>query len=204
MEKDKRFTNIQEETIYGFSQIESEEETNKKISNFFSELVERRRDDPLEGGLQAGVVIFPDKCAMKICENDGLASHTNAFINLVKYLNGDHKYISTIGSGYFGLYLKEHSQLLENGIEVRILDGKQELMLAITSNSEIKSQYQFEVLSRLLLFCKTLKDNKTYDSVRIGLYTPVDEVDFNDLSDEHYENMLNIINNSKYKHNSSK
>ena len=196
MEEDKRFTSVQEEAIYAFKEMESEEEINRKMYAFFSQLVERRRDDPIEGGLQAGIVIFPDKCAMKICENNGSGSHLNAFINLVKYLNNDNRYISLAGTGYFAISAAERKQLTENGVEVRILDGQNELMLAITSEALEKSQYQFEMLNKLLSLCKELKDSKIYDSIKIGLHTPVDEIDFDDLYDEHYENIMRAINSS--------
>ena len=66
MNGDNKFTDIQEETIYVCSQEENEEEIDKKITSFF-----RRRDDSFECGLQACIVSFPDKSAMKVCEMDG-------------------------------------------------------------------------------------------------------------------------------------
>ena len=193
MSNDNKFTNSQEEKIYICSQIEAEEEIDRKISNFFSELISRRRDDPIEGGLQACIVSFPDKSAMKICEMDGSASHANAFINLVKHLNGNYRYISVAGTGNFSISQVERRQLIESGIEIRILDGKNELMLAITSRIKSLSQHQIEILNKILLFCKRLKDNKTYDSVRIGLSISGCEVDFEDLTDGHYNDVLNSI-----------
>lgn len=181
--------------IFSSNQSDNEEETDKKINNFISLLVKRKREDPFEGGLQACMVIFPDKFAMKICENDGSAPHVNSFINLVKYLNNDSKYISLIGTSYFGIYSKERRQLYENGIEVRILDGNETLMLAITSKTDINSSYQIEILGKILFFFKVLKDEKAYECVNVGLHTPSAKIDFNDLSEEHYKNVLNVLNN---------
>lgn len=191
---DDQFTNSQEETIYVCNQTENEEEIDSKIIDFFSELVNRRRDDPLEGGLQACMVIFPEKSAMKVCEMDGTAVHDNAFINLVKHMNGDFRYFSVACTSNFLISKMERRQLIESGISIRILDGKNELMLAITSKVESLSKHQIEMLNKTLFYCKMLKDNQTYDRVKIGLHIPGFEIDFEDLTDEHYNNILNGIN----------
>ena len=191
---DDKFTNSQEETIYVCNQTENEEEIDSKIIKFFSELVDRRRDDPIEGGLQAGIVIFPEKSAMKVCEMDGTAVHPNSFINLVKHMNGDFRYISVAGTKNFIISEKERRQLIESGIKIRILDGKNELMLSIKSNVEPLSKHQIEMLNKILFYCKMLKDNQTYDSVRIGLHIPEFDIVCEDLTDEDYNNILNGIN----------
>ena len=199
MKEDNKFTNIQEEKIYECSQMDGEEKIYEIISSFFAELIQRRRNDPFEGGLQACAVIFPNQCAMKICENDGNEPHANAFINLVKYLNKDDKYISLNGARYFSLSRMERKKLIESGIGIRILDGKDELMLAINSNVGLLSQNQINILNKFLLLCKRLKDKKIYNTIIIGIHIDDCEIDFEDLSNEHYENIINSINNSQSK-----
>lgn len=194
MNDDNKFIDFQEETIYTCNQIESDDEIDKKIANFFSILVNRRRNDPIEGGLQACTVIFPEKSAMKVCEMDGTAPHDNAFINLVKHMNGDYRYISLKGTEFPMICKVERRQLSESGIQIRILDGKNELMLAITSNLKSLSQYQTKMLNRVLLFCKMLKDNQTYARVIVGFHISEFEIEFEDLTSDHYNNILNSIN----------
>ena len=151
---DKSFTNIQEEHIYTHNEIEKVELLDEEINAFFKELDKRKRNDLYENGLQACIVIFPDKCAMKICEGDGMAPHMNVFINLVKYLNNDPNYISVFGTSFFINFAKENRQLNENGIQIRIIDSEQILMLAITSMIDINSQYQISVLNKIIDICK--------------------------------------------------
>ena len=194
MSDDNRFTDFQDETIYTCNQIESDEQIDKEMASFFSILVNRRRNDPIEGGLQACAVIFPEKSAMKVCEMDGTAPHANAFINLVKYMNGDHRYNSLEGTKYPIISKMEKRQLFESGIEIRFLDGKDELMLAITSNLKSLSQHQTEMLNKILLFCKMLKDNQTYARVRVGFCVSEFEIEFENLTSDHYNNILNSIN----------
>ncbi len=193
MENDQRYTINQEEMIYVCNQIDNEENIDKNIKEFFTELINRRRNDPVEGGLQACAVVFPDKSAMKICENDGTAPHANAFINLVKHLNGNRNYISVQGTSNFMISRNENKQLIESGIGIRFLDGADELMLAINSNINSLSSHQVDILRKLIVSCKTLKDNNTYKNVKIGCYIADCKIDFEDLNDEHFNNLLDGI-----------
>ncbi len=193
MSTDERYTDKLDETIYAFIETDNEEEINKKLTTFFKELVTRKRDDPFEGGIQAVIIILEDKCAMKVCERDGIGPHTNSAINLVKYLNNDHKYLSIIGTGLFKLSTKERNQIAREAVEARILDGKEELMFAINSKVEEKSEFQIEILNKIINLCKTLKDNNTYKKVEIGVHTPKDDIEFEDLTDKHYENIITSL-----------
>lgn len=193
--ENSKFTNIQEEKIYACYDIENNEKIDEKISLFFSELLERKRDIPFEGGLQAGIVLLSDCCAMKVCENDGIAPHLNTFVNLIKYLNNDDKYISLNGIGHFNLYRDELNQLNKDAIQIRILDGMNDLMLAIITRLSELTEYQTEILKKILLSCKTLKDNKKYDQVLVGFSNGTYKNEVEDLDDKHYESVLSTINN---------
>ena len=193
MNNDDKFTDVQVEKRYSFFQGENCEKLDSELSTFFSELVNWRRVDPFEGGLQAGAVIFPDKFAMKVCENDGFASHLDSFINLTKYLNNDYRYISSTGIRFHMIYANESRQIHDSGVTIRFLDGEDNLMLIITSKCEILSQFQSEVLNRLLFFCKTLKDKNVYSSVNVGFINRNDVVELDDLSNEQYRRILDSI-----------
>ena len=193
MSNESLFTDKQEEKFYVCSEKASDEENEKSLLSFFTELVDRRRDDPYEGGLQACAVILPDRSAMKICEDDGIAPHSHTFVNLIKHLNNDHKYFTLKGNSNFMLTNPERKQLIEKGVEVRILNGKSEINFIINSNLAVLSEYQVEMVSKLISACKVLKDNKTYDTVQVGFHNPVCEIDFEDLSNEHYSNLLDGI-----------
>lgn len=166
MENDVRFTNKLDEKIYVCLK-DNEEENEKNISAFFTELVNRKRYDALEGGLQACAVFFEDKGAMKICENDGRAPHMNSFINLIKHLNNDNNYLSLKGTGFFILSQQERKQLIESGIEIRILDGANKLMLTINSSIKDVSSFQIDAVNKVICACKTLKDSNIYNTVEI-------------------------------------
>ena len=151
----------------------------KELDAFFKELVARRRYDSEEDGIQACMVIFPDKFAAKIAENDGLSSHFVTSINLVEFLNKKNKYLSNSGAGYFQLSIEER-RILYEAIQLRIIDNPDELMIAITSSVDIKSTFQLKVLKNIVLQCKFLMDNNVYKNVAIGLNTPSIHIDFED------------------------
>ena len=58
------------EPIYIIDNKSDEEDINYVLSSFFEKLINRRRSDDTEFGLQAGGVIYPDRAGFKICERD--------------------------------------------------------------------------------------------------------------------------------------
>lgn len=191
---DKKYTDTQSEIIYAYNQIENEEQTNKKLSEFFSILVKRRINISFSEGLQAACVIFSDKCAMKVCEDDGQGPHLNALVNLTKYLNNDHKYITVDATGYFRLSQNERRQLTENGIEITIIDQVERIRFMITSHISVLSAYQVKMLNNILLCCKLFQDNKTYEQVELFIDAPSCSIHFEYLTNDHYEYIINEIN----------
>lgn len=177
-----KFTAIQEEKFYYVYLDMPKESINNTLTSFFMELVKRRKDDPFEGGLQASIVIMPNKATFKVCEDDGKAPHMQTMINSIKYMNNDYNFLTREGITYFSLYSKELSQLSEECIEIRVLDGEKELMLAIVSNRDIKSLFQVSLLEKIFAICTSLMENKIYTDIVIGLSTPTEKVDFEPLS----------------------
>ena len=192
--EDKRFTDTQLEKIYVFNQMDSEEDIDKNLMEFFKELVNRRRNDIHEGGLQACAIIMPEKSAMKVTEQDGTTPHGYTYLNLIKHLNGDHQYYTRAGAQNFVLSQKESREKNESGIEIRIVDSANKIMLAINSKIKTLSQHQIDMLNKILLNCKIIKDSNIYNIFEVGCFVAECKVDIADLTDEQYENIINGIN----------
>ena len=169
------------ENIYYANKSQDNIKIHNELEKFFSELISRKRYDSEEGGIQACMVLFPDKFAAKIAENDGLSSHFVTNINLVEYLNDKGKYLSNSGSGYFGLS-KEERRELYNSLQFRIIDNPDELTIAITSSVDLSSSFQFDVLKDIILLCNKYINNNEYKNISIGLSTPSINIDFEDWS----------------------
>lgn len=198
MEEIDAYYNKLTEEVYYTKDTNDIERIQTELDKFFKALVSRRRYDSEEEGIQACMVVFPDKFAAKIAEGDGLGSHFVTSINLVEYLNNKNKYLSSSGAGYFGLSKKERKELYE-AIQFRIIDNPDELMIAITSSENIKSVFQLEVLKEFILLCKSMMDNKIYKNVNIGLNTPSIHIDFGDWSVGREKMFLNDLERSKSK-----
>ena len=82
------YTDRLEEKIYHATNKDSEEKINEQLKLFFKELTTRKRNDAIEGGLQASLIIFPEIFAAKVNEEDGMGSHAQSNINLVEFING--------------------------------------------------------------------------------------------------------------------
>ena len=187
------YTDKQEEKIYSATEKDSKEKIISEFQNFFKELIKRKRNDPIEGGLQAVMIIFPNIFAAKINEDDGMGTHGQSKINAIKFINGDHEYLTEYGIRHFYLYEKELKQLLCSCIDIRILDGEETLMLAITSNKELYSTFEVQMLKRIILICNILMEKKYYKNVDIGLYTPKIKIDYGEWTTEKRNLMLEEI-----------
>ena len=178
---DAYYTSNLSEKIYHANDSSNSNLIKDELDNFFSELISRKRYDSKEGGVQACMVLFPDKFAAKIAENDGLSGHGVTNINLVEYLNNKKKYLIDSGYSYYHLS-KEEKRELYDAMQLRIIDNPNELKIAITSSIDIKSVFQLKVMKYIILLCKDLMDNKVYKNVRIGLSTPNTKIEFENWS----------------------
>ncbi|MEE3342919.1 MAG: hypothetical protein VZS44_02395 [Bacilli bacterium] len=184
------------EKIYHANNSQDELKIHTELEKFFSELISRKRYDSEEEGLQACMVVFPDKFAAKIAEGDGLSSHFVTSINLVEYLNDKGKYLSNTGSGYYGLS-KEERRELYNSLQFRIIDNPDELTIAITSSVDISSSFQFDVLKDIILLCNKYINNNEYKNISIGLSTPSINIDFDDWSALREQLFIDTIDKSR-------
>ena len=187
IKNDDRYVKYLSEKVYCSSDIN---ESDYELRMFFDELVFRKREDPVDGGLQAAMIVLSDRFAAKVNEEDGTSLHLSEFVNLVKYLNNDNKYFSQKAMKFPMLYSEQTDIISREGIEIRILDGEDTLMIAICSFSEI-NDYQKDILKRILFICNSNLDN--YQNIEIGISTPNVIVDFTNLDRGNYEYINSII-----------
>lgn len=188
---DDRYVNYLSEKVYSSNSIDEYE-----IRSFFDELVYRKREDPVEGGLQASMLILANKFAAKVNEKDGTGLHLCEFVNLVKFLNDDHTYFIDKAMRFPMLYSEQLDVIMQEGIEVRILDGDKSLIISISSFKMI-NDYQKEVLKKLLLVCREKLDN--YQNIEIGINTPNVLLESTNLDIDNYESINSIIDGKNVK-----
>lgn len=187
---DDRYVKYLSEKVYSSSDIDSDYE----LRMFFDELIFRKREDSVDGGLQAAMIVLSDRFAAKVNEEDGTSLHLSEFVNLVKYLNNDHEYFSQKAMKYPMLYSEQSEIISREGIEIRILDGEDTLMIAICFFSEI-NDYQKDILKKILFLCNSNLDN--YQNIEIGISTPNVIVDFTDLDRGNYEYINSVIDSKQ-------
>ncbi len=192
-DNNKYYTDTLEETIYYGKSNYTEEENKEQLNLFMKELIDRRRKDPIEGGLQASMVILPNSFAAKVNENDGMSTHSITHTNLIKFLNGEKKYLTDATKGLLSFSQKEMYQLLQEGVEVRILDGEEHILFALYSGNNKQTEFQFQVIRDLLDCCRNLKESGNYYFVEIGLSTPDIFTEIKDFNEEVCEDMLHSM-----------
>lgn len=194
MNNNDMFNDELKETIYHGKSNDDLEEIKQQLVLFSKELIERRRDIPYEEGLQAVMVIFEDKFGAKITENDGESTHIHSLINTVKFLNDDHNYVTRDGVSRYNLIKKEYSQLME-GINMRILDGENRIMFAITLDNDKTSPYQYQILKMFLDLWRSIKENNIYEIIEIGITLPEYKMEFCTDWDEKFKELEEIFEN---------
>lgn len=192
-------TDKQLEKIYYCNDHNSNEQIQEQMRSFINELCQRRRDDPKEEGLQAGMLIMPSAFAAKITENDGKYPHGITNINLLRFIKKEKGFYVGEASSRFGIITNELSELIRNGIEIRIIDGEQNLMMAINSKQNIQTIFQLTVLKRLIDELWSIKQNELYKSIEVGFYSPISEIDVDDLNEEVYSRLIEAIETEKDK-----
>lgn len=192
-------TDKQLEKIYYSNIQNSNEQIKEQISSFIEELYKRRRDDPKEEGLQAGMLIMPSAFASKITENDGKDPHGITNINLLRFIKKEKGFYVREASSRFGIIKNEMSELIRNGIEIRIIDGEQNLMMAIISKQNIQTIFQLIVLKRLIEELWRIKHIQLYKSIEVGFNSPISEIDVDELNEEVYTKLIEAIEKEKDK-----
>lgn len=179
------------ESIYYSNNKSSEVEIRKQIMNFLSELYKRRRNDMLEDGLQAAILIMPDAFAAKVNEQDGDTPHLLNIVNMERYMKGEKNFynektpISTIYDKY--------SEISSIGIQVRILDANEEIEFPIIAYNSIQSEFQLKVLEELTNLLKVVQTNKYYSNIRVGMNTPNTDIDVENFNDEIYKRLKSAL-----------
>lgn len=190
-------TDKQLEKIYYSNIQNSNEQIKEQISSFIEELYKRRRDDPKEEGLQAGMLIMPSAFASKITENDGKDPHEITSINLLRYIKEKKDFYLREAGQWFNLLRNEKNEIYKNGINNRIIDSGDRLMMAIQSNSDIQTKFQLTVLKALTDELWRIKQNGLYKSVEVGFYSPVSKVDVEELNYELYSKLNKALEEEK-------
>ena len=199
MSVDDFFTDKLSEKIYYCNDRNSNEQIKEQISLFIEELYKRRRDDSQEEGLQAGMLIMPNAFASKITENDGNDPHGITNINLLRYIIMLKKFYVREAGQRYNLIKKEMNEISKNGIEIRIIDEEQNLMMAIQSDSNIHTKFQLAVLKILIEELWRIKQDELYKSVEVGFYSPISEIDVDDLNPELYNEIIEVLEKEKSK-----
>jgi len=70
-------------------------------------------------------------------------------------------------------------------------------MMAIQSNSNIQTRFQLEVLKKLANELWRIKQNGLYESVEVGFYSPLSQIDVDDLNEELYSELIEAIKTEK-------
>ena len=193
MNKNQLYTNKLVEKVYSSTAQQSNENAQEQISSFIEELHTRRRSDPYEGGLQAEMVVMPDAFAAKVNENNGYDYHKITGVNLLRYIKKEDKYYSKEAVNAYGLLYYEANEILNNGIEIRFLDGKNTIMVAIMSNKEIKSQFQLDILKFLIDNLRKCQSKRLYTHVKVGLMISTTMIDTADIKEQMYQKLVNAL-----------
>lgn len=199
MNSNELLTDKLTEKVYASNEYDGTIHMQQQLGDFIEELYERRKDDYNEEGLQAGMLIMPNAFAAKITDNDGNDPHLITNINLLRYIKKEKDFYVREAAGKFGLIKNEMSELIRNGIEIRIIDGEQNLMMAINSKQNIQTIFQLTVLKRLIDELWSIKQNELYKSIEVGFYSPISEIDVDELNEEVYSKLIEAIEKEKDK-----
>lgn len=192
-----KFTNVLDEKIYYASDTDDKEITYEQVEAFFREVHDHRRDDPLEGGFQASMVIYPHMFAAKSNGNNGYGGHQCCKLNLTRFVNGEKDYYTETGSRYPKLFMNDLGYLIRNGVEVSLLSGEEHLMVAILASTDINSTYQLEVIRDILDVCGELKSNGSFKTIEIGFRTPCIKVEYGELDAAKHGEITGVINSEE-------
>ena len=170
----------------------------EELPDFFEEVIEKRAFNE-EGGLQAALVILPNQVGAKICEENGLASHQHSQVNLVRSLEGKTDFISPRQMSHLNDYREEQIKLITTALEGRIISNPDEINLVLFANERL-TDYQIEVLQKIIDIYQDIRDRQVYSSVNLGISTEELSVEYGELTD----NMLESIKDTWNKNSSMK
>lgn len=183
------------ENVYYSNNKSSEVEIRKQIMSFLSELYKRRKNDMLEDGLQAAILIMPDAFAAKVNEEDGDTPHLLNIVNMERYMKGEKNFYNE-KTPISEIYDK-YSDISSIGVQVRILDANEEIEFPIMAYNSIQSEFQLKVLEELTNSLKVVQTNKYYSNIRVGMNTPNTDIDVENFNDEIYKRLKSALDMEK-------
>lgn len=194
------YTDKQQETTYlvGPNNLEV-------LTEFFEEILERKKDDPYEGGLQASGVIFNGVAAFKINEDDGLAPHSLSFVNLVKEI--EYKFDKTKPKIYatrdllsrFKYYSEEQQKICKYATELRIVSAEDYMQITFLDRNEELSDFKKQVILKIAKLCRQAKEDCQIGEIYFGYSTKYHQADFTDISHEDYVQLKTELTGEKDK-----
>jgi hypothetical protein len=159
------------------------EEVEEPLRKFLQEVVQRRVSNE-EGGLQASIMILPDRVGAKVCEENGLAPHPHSHINLYRFLKGNHNFIAPRDMGRINLYLEDQEDIIRHGVEGRILSNPEEIGLVLFAYQATLTEFQKQVLETLIELYQEIKDQEIYQSVKLGISTEEFSREYDELTED--------------------
>ena len=174
------------ETVYTMNDGYDMEDIRYELSTFFAKLMERRRDDPTEGGLQAGGVIYEDKAGFKISERDGHGSHAQAQENVSQYLNGETSFSSPEAVGMIGMRRNDPNawvNITKQGFTVRIVATSNALTFIFDTNKYQTTDFQLDIILELISYIKQAYKDGTIEYPYVNYISGRDKFVFNDDAD---------------------
>ncbi len=191
------------EEVYTMDDSQDKEDIKNEISSFFDELMERRRDDDIEEGLQAGGVIYSDKAGFKISEQDGYGPHAQAQENVSQYLNGETEYSNVEDLGMFMKRRKDPNAWLnipKNGFTVRIVANNNMLIFIFDTQKYKLTDFQLEVVTGLLGHIRGAYQDGIIDYPYVNFMTGKDRFIFNEYSeiDEQLSKLGSLLEEKKF------
>lgn len=145
---------------------------NSTEREFLKELYLRKREDALEGGIQAVGIILKNNSLYKINEEDGYEPHMYSFAGLCSYINKST--YTVFDRGKMMPILQEMKNCFNHGAaEVRITSSPTKTIFAITSSLEL-SYFQIQSIYVLLLNAISLG----FENIQLGVTSPNVNINF--------------------------
>ena len=163
-----------EETVFVTDDSENEDNISSTLNSFFNELLTRRRTDDLEGGLQAGGVILPDKAGFKVAERDGYATHAHTFETVSQYINCEVMFSSEDTIGNMSLRRDDPNSwfnIPKNGFTVRIVATNDTIIFIFDTYSYKLTEFQLEVIDKLYNMIKQAYESQIIKKPYINFIT---------------------------------
>ena len=184
------------ERIFSASSADGRVFLKEQLQAFFQEVVDRRVSNE-EGGLQASILVLPEKVGAKVCEGNGLSSHHHSHINLLRFLNGRKEFLTPYEMSKISLYREDQEEMIRTAVEGRILSNTEEMGLVLFSNKDTLTDFQKEVIEVLVELCQEIQNQNIYQSVKLGISTEEFSREFDELTDDTISDIQENFQESK-------